>query len=189
MKEVINEVGHQNVVQIITDNAANYKAAEEVIESLFPHIYWTPCVVHTLNLALKHICAAKNVEGNVATYEESNWIIDIHGDVLAIKHFIMNHNMRLAIFSKFSPLELLSIDDTRFASIIVMLKRLKLIKRGLQAMVISYEWSTNRKDEIGKKNFVKEKIVNGDWWKNVSYIIDFTKPIYDMIRFYDTDKP
>ena len=68
MKEVINEVGHQNVVQIITDNAANCKAAGEIIESTFPHIYWTPCVVHTLNLALKNICAENNVEKNEATY-------------------------------------------------------------------------------------------------------------------------
>ncbi|GAA0151775.1 hypothetical protein LIER_43151 [Lithospermum erythrorhizon] len=122
MKEVINEVGHQNIVQVITDNATNCKAVGEIIESLFSHIYWTPCVVHILNFALKNICAAKNVEGNAAIYEECNWIIDIHGDALAIKYFIMNHNMRLAIFSKFSPLKLLSVVDTRFAFIIVMLK-------------------------------------------------------------------
>ncbi|CAG7894958.1 unnamed protein product, partial [Brassica rapa] len=73
MKEVINEVGHQNVVQIITDNAANCKAVGEMIE----------------------------------------------------------------------------IADTRFASIIVMLKRLKLVKRGLEAMVISEEWSTYREDDVG----------------------------------------
>ncbi|KAL4574879.1 hypothetical protein LXL04_021719 [Taraxacum kok-saghyz] len=41
MKEVINEIGHQNVVQIITDNAANCKAAGEIIESQFPHIFWS----------------------------------------------------------------------------------------------------------------------------------------------------
>ncbi|XP_018509953.2 uncharacterized protein LOC108869695 [Brassica rapa] len=189
MKEVINEVGHQNVVQIITDNAANCKAAGEIIESTFPHIYWTPCVVHTLNLALKNICAAKNVEKNASTYEECNWITDVHGDALAIKHFIMNHNMRLAIFSKFSPLKLLAVADTRFASIIVMLKRLKLVKRGLEAMVISEEWSTYREDDVGKATFVKGKILSDDWWEQVSYIIDFTRPIYEMIRFCDTDKP
>ena len=61
MKEVIQEVGHQNVVQIITENAANCKAAGEIIESQYPHIYWTPCVVHTLNLALKNICAEKTL--------------------------------------------------------------------------------------------------------------------------------
>ncbi|XP_023644444.1 uncharacterized protein LOC111832365 [Capsella rubella] len=81
MKEVINEVGHQKVVQIITDNAANCKAAGEIIECSYPHIYWTPCVVHTLNLALKNICAARNVESNLERYEACNWITH----VLAIK--------------------------------------------------------------------------------------------------------
>ncbi|CAG7896800.1 unnamed protein product, partial [Brassica rapa] len=71
MKEVINEVGHQNVVQIITDYAANCKAAGEIIE----------------------------------------------------------------------------IADTCFA--FVMLKRLKLVKRGLEAMVISEEWSTYIEDDVG----------------------------------------
>ena len=55
-------------------------------------------------------------------------------------------------------------------------------------MVISEEWSSYRDDDIGKANFVKEKIVNDDWWEKVSYIIDFTRPIYDMIRYCDTDK-
>ena len=70
LEEVIHQVGDQNVVQVITDNAPNCKAAGDLIEGRFPHIYWTPCVVHTLNLALKNICAARNVEANQETYEE-----------------------------------------------------------------------------------------------------------------------
>nr|GEW35197.1 hypothetical protein [Tanacetum cinerariifolium] len=131
MKEVINEIGHQNVVQIITDNATNCKTTRQLIESQFPHIYWTPCVVHTLNLAVKNMCSPSNVETNALAYEQCSWIKDVHGDTLAIKNFIMNHNMRLSIFFEFTHLRLLSVADTRFASIIVMLKRLKLIKTGL----------------------------------------------------------
>ncbi|CAH1435544.1 unnamed protein product [Lactuca virosa] len=189
MKEVINEIGHENVVQIITDNAANCKAAGEIIESQFPHIYWTPCVVHTLNLALKNICSPRNVETNDLTYEQCSWIKEVHEEAFAIKNFIMNHNMRLSIFTKFTPLRLLSVADTRFASIIVMLKRLKLIKRGLQAMVITEEWSSYRLDDTEKANAVKEYILNDDWWDKVSYILSFTGPIYEMIRACDTDKP
>ncbi|XP_047309896.1 uncharacterized protein LOC124913349 [Impatiens glandulifera] len=60
IKEVIMQVGPQNVVQVITDNAPVCKAAGMLIETMYSHIFWTPCVVHTLNLALKNICAAKN---------------------------------------------------------------------------------------------------------------------------------
>ncbi|KAH7557252.1 hypothetical protein JRO89_XS11G0088300 [Xanthoceras sorbifolium] len=55
--ESIGEIGPHNVVQVITDNAAACKAAGLLIEAKFQHIFWTPCVVHTLNLALKNICS------------------------------------------------------------------------------------------------------------------------------------
>ncbi|CAL5365301.1 unnamed protein product [Camellia sinensis] len=189
MKEVINEVGASNVVQVITDNAPNCKAAGQLIEAQFSHILWTPCVVHTLNLALKNICAGKNIERNEVTYEECSWISDIAGDGLMIKNFISNHSMRLAMYNEFVSLKLLSVAETRFASTIVMLKRLKLIKHGLQAMVISDKWNCYREDDVGKAKFVKEKILDDVWWDYIDYILSFTGPIYDMLRACDTDKP
>jgi len=69
MRDVVMEVGADNVVQIITDNATVCKAAGMLIELEFPSIYWTPCVVHTLNLALKNICATKNTEKNSVAYD------------------------------------------------------------------------------------------------------------------------
>ncbi|XP_022873161.1 uncharacterized protein LOC111392129 [Olea europaea var. sylvestris] len=189
MKEVINEISHQKVVQVITDNTPNCKGAGQIIELEYPYIFWTPCVVHTLNLALKNICAAKNVENNLITYEECNWITNLHDDVMIIKFFIMNHSMRLAMFNEFVPLKLLSVAETRFASIIVMLKRFKLIRRGLQALVISEKWSLYREDDMTKASFVKLKVFDDLWWDSISYVLSFTSPIYDMLRFCDTDKP
>ncbi|KAL3820010.1 hypothetical protein ACJIZ3_005915 [Penstemon smallii] len=61
IREVITEIGVSNVVQVITDNALVCRAAGLLIEQTYPHIFWTPCVVHTLNLALKYICAANNI--------------------------------------------------------------------------------------------------------------------------------
>ena len=53
----IQEIGPQKVVQVITNNVAACKVARHIMEAKFRHIFWTPCVVHTLNLALKNICA------------------------------------------------------------------------------------------------------------------------------------
>ncbi|XP_061367322.1 uncharacterized protein LOC133310406 [Gastrolobium bilobum] len=189
LKEVIQEVGHEKVVQVITDNAANCKGAGHLIEQEFPSITWTPCVVHTLNLAVKNICSAKNVENNQIAYEECSWISDIVGDVSAIKNFIMNHSMRLSMFNEFVGLKLLSIAETRFASMIVMLKRFKLIKYGLQNMVISEKWSLYKDDNLGRARMVKDKILDDLWWDSIDYILAFTAPIYNMIRICDTDKP
>lgn len=39
MKEDINEVGPLNVIQVITDNAHNCKAARQLIEAQFPALF------------------------------------------------------------------------------------------------------------------------------------------------------
>uniref|UniRef100_A0A803LVV8 DUF659 domain-containing protein n=2 Tax=Chenopodium quinoa TaxID=63459 RepID=A0A803LVV8_CHEQI len=163
LSEVIDEIGDQNFVQIITDNASNCKAAGELVE-------------------------AKNVLNNVEVYDECHWITEVHVDALFIKNYMMNHSMRLSMFNKFSPLKLLCIADTCFASIVCMLKRLKLLKTSLQSMVIIENWSLYKDDRRGQASHVREKILDEIWWDKVDYILDFTRPIYDMIRVCDTDK-
>eukprot|EP01018_Ginkgo_biloba_P006167 Gb_33743 [translate_table: standard] len=53
--DAIDSVGPSNVVQVITDNARVCKAAKLLVEARFDHIFWTPCVIHSLNLILKKI--------------------------------------------------------------------------------------------------------------------------------------
>ncbi|XP_071723972.1 uncharacterized protein [Rutidosis leptorrhynchoides] len=129
------------------------------------------------------------MESNQIVYEECSWISDIVKEVVQIKHFIMNHSMRLAIYHEFVSLKLLSIVDTRFASMIVMLRRFKLIKSGLQNMVICDKWNIYRDVNQEKAKFVKEKVLDDFWWDLIDYILSFTAPIYDMLRICDTDKP
>ena len=91
LKDAIKEIGYEKVVQVIADNANMMKAAGVFIKGEFPKIFWTPCVIHTLNLALKNICAARNTEKNEVTYEKCSWITRIGDDASFIRVFIMNH--------------------------------------------------------------------------------------------------
>ncbi|KAK1272530.1 hypothetical protein QJS04_geneDACA022308 [Acorus gramineus] len=50
-----NIIGKENVVQIVTDNVANYKAACELVIERHPTIFWTPCVAHCIDLILEDI--------------------------------------------------------------------------------------------------------------------------------------
>ena len=115
LKDAIKEIGHEKIVQVIIDNASVMKFTRALIEWEYPKIFWTHCVVHTLNLALKNICAVKNTKKNKVTYEECSWITRIADDTSFIRVFIMNHSMRLAMFNEFCPLKLLQVADTRFA--------------------------------------------------------------------------
>ena len=160
LMNVIKKIGPEKVVQVITDNAYVMKAVGSLIEAEYPHIFWTPCVVHTLNLALKNICAPKNTERNAVAYAECNWIAQIADDSSFIRVFIMNHSMRLAMFNKICPLKLLAVANKRFASILVILKRMKLIKRSLQSMVISEQWTSYKEDDVGKATRVRDIILD-----------------------------
>ncbi|XP_016647083.1 PREDICTED: uncharacterized protein LOC107880321 [Prunus mume] len=184
--DAIKEIGYQNVVQVITDNAPVCRAAGLLVEARYPNIFWTPCVVHTLNLALKSICSPKQ---NDDWYDKCSWISEIAADVGFIKFFIVNHNMRLTMYKDHCKLKLLSIAETRFASTLVMIRRFKEVKKGLEQMVISPNWSLYKEDDVGKARAVKEKILDEYFWDEIDYILSFTASIYEMIRMADTDKP
>ncbi|CAL9038559.1 unnamed protein product [Musa banksii] len=109
MKKVTNEVGYQNIIQIIE------------LKHNFSNIIWILYVVHTLNLALKDIYIIMNIEQNQLTYNACSWISDIASDIMMIKSFTMNHSMISYILNEFVPLKLLSIVDTRFALTTIML--------------------------------------------------------------------
>ena len=92
LKDAIKKIEYKKVIQVITDNANVMKVAGTLIKGEYSKIFWTTCVVHTLNLALKNICAAKKTEKNEVTYEEHSWIICIADDASFIRvFFIMNH--------------------------------------------------------------------------------------------------
>ncbi|KAH1107031.1 hypothetical protein J1N35_010799 [Gossypium stocksii] len=111
IKDIISEVEAQNVVQVITDNALVCKAMGSLAETQHPQIFWTPYVVHTLNFALKNICAAKNTQKNEVTYDVFCWINNVGDDAIFIRNFIMNHSMREDDVSKASLVKERTLDD------------------------------------------------------------------------------
>lgn len=64
--------------------------ANLIIESRYPHIFRTLCVVYNLNLALKNLCDPTE---KPPQYAQCKWIFDLVGDVLNIRNFIANHSM------------------------------------------------------------------------------------------------
>ena len=145
---VINQIGDANVVQIIIDNVSNFKLARLPIESKYSHIFWTPCVVHNLNLALKNIC---DLFERSHQYTQCKWIVDLVSDVQIIHYFIVNHSMTLSTYNKYSMLSLLRIVDTRFSSSIVISRHLKEVKTTFEKMVMDFEWKLSRDADIESK--------------------------------------
>ena len=43
---MVEEIGPEHVVHIVTDNGSNYKKACKEQREVYEHIAWTPCLAH-----------------------------------------------------------------------------------------------------------------------------------------------
>ena len=78
-------------------------------------------------------------------------------------------------------LKLFDVAKTWFASTLVMLKRLKII-RSLQNMVICEQWSAYREDDVEKAAIVRKLVLNDLWWDKDDYILRFIGPKWVVVR-------
>jgi hypothetical protein len=148
-----------------------------IVEAKYPQIFWTPCIVHSLNLALKSIAV------------EVTWMGSLIEDARHIHNFVQNHTNALTIYKAYTHLSLLKIADTRFASSFIMLKRLREVKSALGSMVISEYWSFWRKTDQASSKRVKDTVLDDGWWERVDLTLKIMDPIISLLRFADMDKP
>eukprot|EP00253_Pinus_taeda_P014349 PITA_14349 len=173
----IELVGPENVVQVITDNATVCRLAILIIDGKYQHIFWTPCVVHSLNLMLSKM--GKQIE----------WIRVIFEEAKDIQAFITNHHMSQGIYREFAKLELLKVAETEFASHIIVLTRLMQVKDALQSMLCTSLWNQWRQSQTNRAQAMKKLVVDDEWWDKVEYLLAFTKPIVVLICMFDTHMP
>jgi len=61
--KAIEDIGPDDVVQVVTDNASNNMGAKKLLHEKRPHIFWISCATHTINLMLQGI-------GNMPRYKK-----------------------------------------------------------------------------------------------------------------------
>ena len=62
------------------------------------------------------------------------------------------------------------------------------VRQALTNMVTTESWEEINTDRDGA-NVAKDTILDMYFWSQVKYVLQFTKPIYYMIKFGDSDKP
>ncbi|OAY62701.1 hypothetical protein ACMD2_17580, partial [Ananas comosus] len=87
---VLCEVGEKCVVQVVSDNGANFKKAGKLLIQRHPHLFWTPCAAHCINLMMS--------------------------DFGEINRYLYNHLWVHALMVKFTGRELVRPGITRFAT-------------------------------------------------------------------------
>ncbi|GJR72913.1 putative zinc finger, BED-type containing protein [Tanacetum coccineum] len=137
LDKMVEEVGEENVVQVVTDNAAAYVKA--LLEAARKHLYWTPCAAHCLDLMLEDIDKQiPRVKSCLKMAMFANgYIYNFVGLVNLMRKFTNQRNLhRPAI--------------TRFATSFITLLQIYKQKDNLRKMITSQECFPNR-DDLYKK--------------------------------------
>ena len=60
--KVVEEVGKENVVQVVTDNETSFKATGMLLMEKWKHLFWSPCASHCIDLMLEDIASMKQIK-------------------------------------------------------------------------------------------------------------------------------
>ncbi|KAL1210202.1 hypothetical protein V5N11_013230 [Cardamine amara subsp. amara] len=176
LDKIVEEVGEENVVQVVTNNASNYIKAGKLLEAKKPTLYWTPCAAHCIDLMLEDIGKIANVKSALQKCIFVNGYIYSHIPLVnMMRKFTNQRNLhRPAI--------------TRFATSFITLAQFHKQKDKLRKMVNSEEWNNSKwpKEAGGKK--VRTFILQESFWRNILYALKLTGPLVQVLRMVDGEK-
>jgi Protein of unknown function (DUF 659) len=85
LDEIIEEIGEENVVQVVADSASTYVSAGELLMAKRKKIFWNPCAAHVMDLMLENI-------SKLSIFK------DVIGKAKRMCKFIYNHFWVLNLF-------------------------------------------------------------------------------------------
>ncbi|XP_024534776.1 uncharacterized protein LOC112347687 [Selaginella moellendorffii] len=126
MKQVIAEVGTENVVQVVMDNASNCVVMGELLQQEFPQIVHVHCVCHIMDLLFEDIGAL-------------SWVQPFVDGCAKTVTFITSKPWVLTLYRTFCKRDLIKPVTTRFAYIFLVMSQLLETTNlsGLRRMVLA----------------------------------------------------
>ncbi|XP_010532512.1 PREDICTED: uncharacterized protein LOC104808522 [Tarenaya hassleriana] len=176
LKEVVEEIGETNVVQVITKHEDHYVAAGKMLMDAYPSIYWVPCAAHCIDRMLEDV-------GKV------EWISDIIEQARSITRYIYNHSGVLNLMWRFtSGNDIVRPACGRSATNFATLGRIADLKPSLQAMVISPEWNDCSYSKEAGGLAMTDTINDEAFWKAVMLLNQLTDPLLRVVRIAFSEK-
>lgn len=176
-KVVVQEIGHENVVQIVTDNGSNYKKACKTLveEREYNHIVWQPCGAHTVNLMLKDIAKFPHIDVIIKSAKR-------------ICRFFHNHNNLHDSMKKNVGGELIKPNATRFGTVFMFLDSYHEKKDLFRKWMVSDNWKESVYKNEADYVFAEELLSSNMWWSALEWVLEFLEPLYRSLRYADTQK-
>jgi hypothetical protein len=176
LEERIESIGKDKVVQIITDNGANYKAAGKLLMERIPTLFWSPCCAHCLDLMLEGIGNLKDFKKSIAHARHVTTFIYRHGRILS------------ALREKPGGRDLVRPATTRFATTFLTLKCLYKHNDALKALFVSEIWIENKLAKTKAGEDVHDTVLSTQFWNSVEDCLKASTPLLIVLRVVDGDE-
>jgi hypothetical protein len=175
LEKQIDKIGREYVVQLVTDNGSNFKAAGRILMDRIPHLFWTPCAAHCLNLLLQDIGEIK----------EFNTVIN---SAKKVSRFLYKHGRILSLMRQQIGGDLVRPAVTRFATSYLTLASMYKNKNGLRALVVSEDWHNNSLSQSTEGKRVEDIILSAQFWTKMEYCLKASQPLLVALRIVDGDE-
>jgi len=176
LDDAVEFVGEESVLQVVTNNAANFKAGGELLMQKREHFYWTPCAAHCIDLIFEDF--EKQLKVHQTTIKKGR----------RITTYIYGRSMLITILKKFTNgRDLIRPRMTRFATTYFTLACLYEMKTSLMTMFNFEEWKTNKFGTSQEGRKVQNVVLDSRFWKNVSICLKVAAPLIVVLRLVDSD--
>ncbi|XP_042490145.1 uncharacterized protein LOC122070102 [Macadamia integrifolia] len=174
LKDVVEEVGIQNVVQIVTDNGSNYKKARiKMMNNPRFQLFWNPCAAHCIDLMLKDMGKLKIVHTVVERARQ-------------VSTFVYDHEFSLNLLREKCRGDLVRPGLTRFATNYIALQSFESKKVCLRSMFASKEWFGWREAGSAGGREAQATISSKEFWRQLGKVVKILTPIVGVLKLGDS---
>ncbi|MCH81214.1 DNA binding protein, partial [Trifolium medium] len=175
IKQVVEEVGVGQVVQVITSGEEQYAVAGKRLTDTYPSLYWSPSAAHCIDLILEDF-------GNL------EWISAVIEQAKSITRFVYNYSAILNMVRRYTlGNDIVDPSFSRFATNFTTLKRIVDLKHNLQSMVTSQEWMDCPYSKKTAGLEMLDTLSNQDFWSQCDLIVRLTLPLLRILRIASSE--
>ena len=173
LKDVIKEVGEENVVQIVTDNGLALVKAGKLLMKKY-YMYLTPYAAHCIDLMFEDIGKRDSV-------------VQLIENGRKITNFIYNHGWLLAKMRQVCGGHIVRPGATRFTTNYIALDSLLKKRVDLKKVFISNEWSSHKlsRTEVGHE--VERLMFDHQYWEKVEKLMSIYEALYTVLSIVDSE--
>jgi len=178
MDDVVEEVGEENVVHIVTEYTPYYVAAAKMLMAKRTRLYWTPCATLCIGKMLQD-CG--EIPIHKGTLMECQRIVFFIYSEDSLRTLLLHFTKGICIWK----VGIISCD-----SVYLTLCCLCENKGALRRMFKSKEWKSSEFAKTMHGKYIEDVVLDKGFWKNVMICYKGIYPIIEVLRLVNSiEKP